>query len=220
MSQQINLCTPILLKQKHYFSAQTMLQALAVFLLLGGGLCAYSVWSLNRASEDFRKTLVTQASELASLQAAIAAGRESAGPVGAGMKQDLLARRVELAQREKWLEELRRGLFVPGFGHSARLQLLAQTIPAQVWMTELSADENRLDVSGLTLEPAALNDWVSRMGASPLMKAQQLSTVKVENVSAAMVKAVGAVGTVGRPVWSFTLTSALAKPVAATGGKP
>lgn len=217
MPQQINLCTPILLTQKRYFSALTMLQAFAIFAVVGGGLCAYWVWSLNVASEGFKKTLATQSRELESLQSAIAQGKAGGGPVAAVLTQDLQGRRAELLQREKLLEDLQRGLFRPGWGHAARLQLVAQSIPAQVWVTEVKADEAQLEVSGFTLEPAALNEWVVKLAASPLLKEQKLATVKVENASVAMIKAVG--GT-PRPVWSFSLVSAVGNPSAIAGGKP
>ena len=233
MPQQINLCTPILLTQKRYFSAQTMVQALAVFVVLGGSLCAYWVWSLNAASEGFTKTLATQSRELESLQSAIAQGKAGVGPVDAALTQDLQGRRTELLQREKLMEELQRGLFRPGWGHAARLQLVAQSIPPPVWVTEVKADESQLEVSGFTLEPAALNDWVSKLAASPLLKGQKLSTVKVENASAALVKAAGGTAVSAlpaasslvpvappRPIWSFSLVSAVGEPSAAAGGKP
>ena len=228
MPQQINLCTPILLTQKRYFSAQTMVQALAVFVLLGGTLCAYWIWNLNAASDGFRKTLASQSRELESLQSAIQKGKAGAGPLEAVLTQELQGQRAELLQREKLMEELQRGLFAPGWGHSARLQLVAQSIPAQVWITEVKADENQLDVSGFTLEPAALNEWVGRLAASPLLKGQKLSTVKVENASAAMIKAVvggstGALSTASpapRAVWSFSLVSAVGNPSTAAGSKP
>ncbi|WP_296447337.1 PilN domain-containing protein [Rhodoferax sp. UBA5149] len=226
MPQQINLCTPILLTQKRYFSAQTMVQALAVFVVLGGGLCAFWVWSLNVASEGFKKTLATQSQELESLQSAIQRGKAGVGPVDAGLTQDIQGRRTELLQREKLMEELQRGLFRPGWGHSARLQLLAQSIPPQVWVTEVKSDENQLDVNGFTLEPAALNDWVGKLAASPLLKGQKLSTVKVDNVSAALVRAgaggatVSAPSNTPSPVWSFSLVSAVGNPSAVAGGRP
>lgn len=223
MPQQINLCTPILLTQKRYFSAQTMVQALAVFVLLGGGLCAYWVWSLNAASDGFRATLATQSRELESLQSALQQGKAGVGPLEAALMHDLQRQRAELLQREKLMDELQRGLFRPGWGHSARLQLLAQTIPAQVWVTEVKADEGQLDVNGFTLEPAALNDWVSKLAASPLMQGQKLSTVKVENASTAVTKAVpaasSAVADAPRAMWSFHLVSAVGKPAAVAGGK-
>lgn len=232
MPQQINLCTPILLTQKRYFSAQTMGQAFAVFVVLGGGLCAYWVWSLNVASEGFKKTLVLQARELESLQSAIKQGRASAGPVEAALMLEIQNKRSELLVRDKLLEELPRGLFRPGWGHAARLQLVAQSIPSQVWLTEVKADEYQLEVSGFTLEPVALNEWVTKLAASPLLKGQQLATVKVENTRDAMANAPSGVAvsallaaastvpTTRRPVWSFSFVSALGNPSAITGGQP
>ncbi|NDP40470.1 MAG: PilN domain-containing protein [Rhodoferax sp.] len=224
MPQQINLCAPILLTQKRYFSAQTMAQALAVFVLLGGGLCAYWVWSLNSASEGFKKTLATQAQELESLQAAIQQGKIGAGPLEAALAQQLQGQKLDLQQRQSLMDELQRGLFRPGWGHAARLQLVARSIPAQVWLTDLRADDNQLALTGFTLEPAALNDWVSRLAASALLEGQQLSTVKVEHASAALLNTLGGAATsavpAARPMWSFTLVSALGKPAPLTGVKP
>lgn len=232
MPQQINLCTPILLTQKRYFSAQTMVQALAVFVLLGGGLCVYWVWSLNVASEAFKKSFSSQSRELESLQLAIAKNKASAGPVELALTQDLQVQRSELMQREKMLEGLQRGLFRTGWGHAARLQLVAQSIPAQVWVTEVKADEAQLEISGFTLEPSELNDWVDRLAASPLLEGQRLSTVKVEHANAPALTAVvggatastlpsaSSVAPASRPVWSFNLVSALGKPSAISESKP
>lgn len=216
MAQQINLCTPILLTQKRYFSAQTMAQALAVFVVLGGLLCAYWVWSLNSASGGFRKAIATQAPELESLQAAIARGKTGAGPAEAGLDQQLQRQQMELRQREQLFEELQRGLFRPGWGHAAHLQLVARSIPAQVWVTQVKADERALDVSGFTLEPAELNAWVAKLAASPLMQGKKLATVKVENTTASTTNAAGGAP---RPVWSFHLLSSLDKPSTLPGAK-
>lgn len=232
MPQQINLCAPILLTQKRYFSAQTMVQALAVFVVLGGGLCAFWVWSLNAASEGFRTTLATQSRELESLQVAIAQGKAGAAPIEASLTLDIQRRRAELLQRQALLDALQRGLFRPGWGHAARLQLVAQSIPSQVWVTEVKADESQLSVSGFTLEPSALNDWVLKLGVSRLLQGQKLSTVKVENASVDMIRTVSGVAvsvqpvasspvvSTPRPMWSFNLVSELGKPVAPAGGKP
>jgi Tfp pilus assembly protein PilN len=219
MPQQINLCLPILLTPKRYFSAQTLVQAWVIFMLVGGGLSAYGVWSLKMASAGLAKTLATQARELDSLKAAIAQAKEGAAPAQATLAKDLQGRKAQLQQRESLLADLQQGLFRPGWGHSDRLQLVAQSIPAQVWVTQVNADQNQLDVTGLTLEPAVLNDWVAKLAASPLLQGQKLSTIKVEEVNAATAKAAAT-----RPLWSFNLLSAMSKPldkpVAAAGGKP
>lgn len=216
MPQQINLCIPILLKQKRYFSAQTMAQALAVFLLLGGGLCTYWVWSLTVASEGLKKTLAIQADELSRLQAAITQSKAGVGPGDTALANALQGHQTDLVQREGLMQELQRGLFRPGWGHSARLQLVAQSIPAQVWVTDVKADESQLDVRGFTLDPAALNEWVAKLAASPLLQAQKLSSVQVDSTSEARNNVV--LPATARPMWSFNLLSAVGQP--AVWGKP
>lgn len=218
MAQQINLCTPILLTQKRYFSALTMVQALALLAVVGGGLLSYWVWSLNTASAGFKATLALQSSELEGLASALKQGRAGTGSAESALAQTLQLKRAELLQREQLLGELQRGLFRPGWGHSARLQLLSQTIPAQVWVTEVKADDAQLDVSGYTLDPAALHLWASRLAASPLLKGQKLATVKVENATVATAKP-GATDA-PRPMWTFNLLNAVGKPATVTGSKP
>lgn len=232
MPQQINLCTPILLTQKRYFSALAMVQALALFAMVGGGLAAYWVWSLKAASQDFRQTLAAHATEMTNLKAAIQTRKAVALPADPALVQLLQTRRLEEIRREKLLFELRRGLFLPGWGHSARLQMVAQSIPSQVWVTGIHADERQIDVSGFTLEPAALNEWVGKLADSPLLQGQKLATIKVERVAAegqgsnglVAIAAAGAAPVVvanasstQRPVWSFNLVSGLATPVVNDG---
>lgn len=230
MSQQINLCTPILLTQKRYFSAQTMAQALAIFLLLGGGLCAYWVWALTVATEGFKQTLTLQARELETLDSAIKQSKASAVSMEVALTQDLQGRRAELQLREQQLAALELGLFLPGWGHSNRLQLVAQSIPSQVWVTDVKADDVQLVISGFTFEPAALNDWVSRLSLSPLLKGQKLATIRVENVSTTATfpsdtpsvnSALPAADpTPARPVWAFQMVSAISKSSALPGSAP
>lgn len=228
MAQQINLCTPILLKEKRYFSAQTMAQALVLLAVVGGSLLTYWVWSLNAANNGFKATLALQSRELDSLESTLQQARAGAGSAETSLTQELLLRRTELLQREQLLEELQRGLFRPGWGHSARLQLLAQSIPPQVWVTDVKADDAQLEVSGLTLEPAALHDWVGRLGASPLLRDQKLATVKVETASTALRGPVASVQpektasgpAVARPMWTFSLLNAVGKPTTLPVSKP
>ena len=220
MPQQINLSTPVLLTQKRYFSALAMLQTLVALLVVGGALTAYGTWSLRSAAHDLKATTDAQASELARLRGALAA----TAPEGSlkDLEQQLTTARGALAERTRTLAELRRGLMRPGFGHSARLQLVAQSIPATAWVTEVLADPSRFEVRGFTLEPAALNDWVAKLAQSPLLAGQSLRTVQVESV-VATAAAPGQVrieaAPAGRPMWSFTLGSAVAGDAVSSAGK-
>ena len=224
MPQQINLCTPILLTQKRYFSAQTMVQAMACFVVVGGALSAWWVWSLKASSEAFKQTISSHTAELGALQTAIAAGRAGGAQTDAGLAQQLQVRRGDVEQRQRLVSELRDGLFREGWGQSARLQLVAQSIPAQVWVTALKANDTQLDVSGFTLEPAALNEWVRKLSASPLLQGQALATVKVERVGGEGGGTPGAAQSASatrRPVWAFALTSAVSRGEGASvKGKP
>ncbi len=221
MAQQINLCNPIFLTQKRYFSASTMARSLGVFVLLGGLLSGYWSWTLQSLSAGYQLSVNNNQREITRLQAAIQANRVNAAPADAAQVRDLQARQAELQQRELLLLELKRGLLREGYGHAARLQLVARSIPPQAWVTEIRADDLRLELSGYTQEPAALNGWVARLADSPLLEGQQLSVVKVERVindARSGTPAVVAAQAGSGPLWSYTLVTAVA-PVAA-GARP
>ena len=126
--------------------------------------------------------------------------------------QELQTASETLQRPERLLAELQRGLLREGHGHAARLQLVARTIPAQAWVTEIRAEDLRLELSGYTLEPAALNGWMARLADSPLLEGQQLSAVMVERAEAAA-------GTA--PRWAYALvTSVVPRSVAGGEGRP
>lgn len=212
MPQQINLCTPILLTQKRYFSAHTMAIALVLLMGVGGVLCGFWVWNLNRASEAFQKSMTAGTREIESLQAAIQLSRANAAPVAPALLAELQERRNALAQRENLKDALIEGMFRPGWGHSDRMAWVASSIPAPTWITQVQMDGQRFEVTGFTLEPAALNDWVNKLSVSPLMKGLKLATVKVENAvnastAAPLTAALAASAPIdlARAVWSFHL---------------
>jgi Tfp pilus assembly protein PilN len=207
MAQQINLCTPILLKPKHYFSAQTMVQTVGVFVVLGGLLCGTWVWNLKQATDGYARVMARQTQEIDGLQSAIQRGRAAAGPVDAALLAQLRMTQSALQQREALLAALQQGVMAPGWGHSDRLQWVARSIPAPVWVSNIKMDVGQFAVSGFTLEPAALNDWVAKLSINPLMHGMKLATVKVQSTAAGP-------AAVSRPVWSFSLVSAVPTPAA------
>lgn len=231
MPQQINLATPVLLSQKRYFSAQTMAIALGVFAVFGAAMSGGLVWSLKTSSAGFTQTMASQTLEVESLKAAIQRSKASAAPADAALVQELQSKRKAVSQKEQLLAALKEGMFVPGEGHSDRLLLLARSIPQPVWLTQVKADPSRLEVSGFTLESAALNAWVERLADSPLMRGLKLASVKVDSTVAPAAPATPAAGatapvavSTARPVWSFSMVNLMPAPVAnaalPAGGKP
>jgi Tfp pilus assembly protein PilN len=211
MPQQINLRNPIFLTQKHYFSASAMAASLVFFVLLGLLFAGYWNWTLETLNAGYVKSVANNQREIDRLQAALVLERANAGAAEPAMVQELESRKTELQRRELLLMELKRGLMREGYGHAARLQLLARTIPPQAWVTEIRADDLRLELGGYTLEPAALNGWVARLADSPLMEGQQLALVKVERVPADLLAAKpGLAALRSSTVWSYNLVTALA----------
>lgn len=229
MPQQINLCTSVLASGKQHFPARTMLLALGIVLLAGGAMAAAWVWNVQRTVTVLDATLVTQTKEIAGLKVAIQASHDSAAPVDQALSQQLDAKRATLEKRQRLLEALQSGVLMPGMGHSDRLQLLAQSIPDSVWVTQVQATAASFQVGGFTLEPAALNGWVGKLSASPLMRGLKLSTVQVENTlldsAKKPAKAASESATPAKPTWSFDLVSTAVAPTPAasapvTGVKP
>ncbi len=229
MPQQVNLCLPILRKQEKRFGAQSLAQALAVLLLVGGALGAAWVWNLRGAADSLQLTLSAQARELDELRGALERAKASAGPAESAVLQELRQRRQELQQRQGVLAALNQGLFEPGRGHSARLKLVAQTIPPVVWLTQIKTDYQLLELGGYTLEPAALNDWVAKLAVSPLLQGQTLNTVKVEGVQPANALVQAAPAAVQPasvqtgvlpPLWSYSLLTKVATSAAPSGAQP
>jgi len=225
MPQQINLRTPILLTQKHYFSASTMAVSLAVIAAFCAALYGYWMWSLSSSAAELEHTLRGFAQEREQLQTALKQRQASEVPADAGLQQTLQAQQTLLQQREQVLAELGRGLLREGQGHATRLRLVAESIPPEVWVTEVKADERQMEVAGFTLDPAALNQWVSRLAAHPLLQGHALSAVKVERVAGeaadAGTRVAGAPAISGaRPRWAFVLVSTAhgAAPAATAAG--
>jgi len=219
MAQQVNLCLPVLRQQKNRFAAQTLAVTTLAVLTLGGSLGAAWVYTLNQATATLKSSLDTQSKEMEALRAAIDQRAKSAIPAEQALQLEIKTRRSALQQRDSVLAALSQGLFEPGQGHAARLQLVAQSIPPDIWVSKIRADERLLEISGFTLEPAALNDWVLQLGASPLLRGQTLSAIKVDSVKPAPapmpVRVAAAAGAAAAstpvamlpPTWSFTLLS-------------
>ena len=179
MAQQINLYSPILMAPRRYFSALAMLQALAVYVLLLVGLGAWAVHSTSALQSELQRSTKVQAAEHAQLTRALA---ELAPKPGAGtaIEQEIARLQAALALQRQQVDELSRGRVIEGRSHAATLDLVARTVPAPVWLTDLRLLEGRLELTGMTLQPQTLRPWLSRLAVHPLTAGQRLAAVKVE----------------------------------------
>jgi Tfp pilus assembly protein PilN len=210
MAQQINLYSPILLAPKRYFSALAMVQALAV---LAVGLVGLSLWSINHTQglkRDLASTSAADSAEQQRLQVALAA-RPAAPTSLSALEQELAQARKHVAEREALLASIATPAPGSGISRSALLRLLAQTLPASAWLTEVRLEGGRVDIAGATLQPEALRPWLDRLSAHPALAGQTLEAVKVERRDAN-------VGS-GPESWAFRVVSGRGSSTPADAGE-
>jgi len=203
MSYQVNLRPQRAPAAQVRWPAHQMAAVLAgVSLLtaLGTGMWVMQLHARERA--DLQQSQ-THAQTLTTLQKQLGMEASAVALSGPALAQELQARRQELSRLQLRLQHLQRGVMAQGSGHAARLELVARTIPPTAWLTQLKLDDSRLELSGATLEPAALNRWLDELAASPLLKNQNLNTVKVERLPTRE----GAPRWVKGTVWQFTLAA-------------
>lgn len=206
MSYQINLCPsrdPI---------SQVPWPAKRLACVFGAVTCGVAlitagwVWQLRSNESMARAQLQSKQQAISSLQKQLGLDASAVALSGPALSQELLARRSHLARIQARLTQLQRGVMAQGSGHAARLSWVASTIPPSAWLTQLKLDEERLELSGATLEPAMLNSWMDALTASPLFKNQSLNALKVERMTASAREAAGRAGRA--QVWQFTLSAA------------
>ncbi len=204
MTQQINLYSPILLAPRRYFSARAMLLSLGVFALVLAAVCAWMLVSGSSLRRELQGSVQAQTAERERLTQALAA--RPAAP-GAALEQELAQQQQVLSARRALLDELTRGRTTAGRSHAAMLRMVAQTVPAAVWLTEIRLVEGRLELIGMTLQPEALRPWLVQLGKDALIADQRLAAVKLERVAAGANPPAGRPLPAGAQAWAFQLLS-------------
>ena len=204
MAQQINLFSPILLAPKRYFSAVAMLQALAVFAVVLLALCAWMLASGAALRRELQSAQAAQLGERESLAQALAVQPAASG---AALELEVTAARQALATRRALLDELSRGRLAQGHSHAAMLRMVAQTVPAAVWLTEIRLNEGRLELSGKTLQPEALRPWLAQLAQHPMTAEQRLAAMKLERADAATAATATNAAAAEARAWAFQLVS-------------
>ena len=179
MAQQINLFNPVFLKQKKYFSAVTMLQALA--LLLGGILAFYGytlreTQALARVAEETGRQLKAQAEQVGRLT-------QEFSPQGRSkMLADEAARlTTRLKQREEMLGVLRTGGLGNTDGFARYLGAFARQSMNGVWLTgfTIGGDEAELLVSGRVLHPDLVPAYIRALNREEVMRGRRVAELRL-----------------------------------------
>lgn len=179
MAQQINLYNPIFLQKKKYFSAVTMLQALA--LLLGGivafyGYALHESRALTRVADETRKQLQTQTEQVGRLT-------HEFSPQGRSkqLEDEVTRASARLKQREELLGVLRTGGLGNTEGFARYLAALARQSTPGVWLTgfTIGGDEAELQLNGKVLYSDLVPAYLRALNKEEVMRGRRVAEMRL-----------------------------------------
>jgi Tfp pilus assembly protein PilN len=172
MSQQINLYNPLFLKQRKYFSATTMFQALGLIAAGSAMLYAYAVFQgreLQRLSAEMDQQLKSRRDQMMSM---------GGGPSPQGrskLLEDEIARlEARLRQREDLLANMHVGIAGPSAGFSPYLTALARQTTDGVWLTGVIISGSSVVIKGRALDADRVPAYIRALNREAIISGRQI----------------------------------------------
>ncbi len=184
MSQQINLFNPVFLRQKKYFSARAMVQALGLVLL--GALLVYG-YAL-RDVRHLKQQSVETARRYASEQNKLARYAAEFSPQQANLLLEEQVRNAEaqLAAQQDVIAALKSGAIGNASGYSEYLRAFARQVVPGLWLTgfTITGDGAELSLSGGVLNPGSLPDYIGRLKREKVMQGKTFASLQMRQPKA------------------------------------
>lgn len=182
MSQQINLFNPIFLKQKKYFSAVTMAQALGLILIGCLGLGAFANFQLAALAKDAKAT----SAQLAQVQAQL---NQVSATAGSRQKDSVLEEAVRHAETEvqslqQVTEVLKKEEFSNTRGYAEQMRAFARQIVNGVWLTGFTIDDagTEIGLQGRALRPDLVPMYINRLKLEPVLRGKSFDALDMQAV--------------------------------------
>ncbi len=200
MSQQINLFNPLFLKQKKYFSALTMTQALGLLVLGLAAFYGFAFWqdlSLARQTAQSERAYEQQKQQFAKLTAELGPQKRETQ-----LDQDLKNTEAAIASRQALLRELQIGVTGDSAGYSEYLRAFARQTVYGLWLTGIQIAEGgaQLTMSGRALQPDLVPVLIGRLKHESVLRGRPLEALAITRSGAAGKGA-------GRTIVDFTVSS-------------
>ena len=179
MAQQINLFNPVFLKQKKYFSAVTMLQALG--MVVAGVLALYG-YALYESRTQAR-VAANASSQLEAQRHQVAAFAKEYSPQGRSrvLQEELARSGARLKQREEMLAMMQTGGLGNTAGFARYMTALARNTIGGVWLTgfSVSGDENELNLTGRVLEADLVPAYLRGLNREEVMRGRRVAELRL-----------------------------------------
>jgi Tfp pilus assembly protein PilN len=213
---QINLYDPSLLPQRERFSARQIAVGVAVTALT---MAAIAWWAAMQAGV-LRSEVEEQAKQLEYETARALAPPQLGGQAVptpqqvAALERALAASQAQLEARSAARDALKRGMSGPGSGPSAIMRTIAGSIPQAAWLTEARVVGARIDLTGRSIDPAAVEGWLDRLRTAGFLAPSPTPTVRIERLDPATIPGRAAAA------YLFSISAELSTPLADEGAGP
>jgi len=199
VSQQINLFNPQFLKQKKYFSAVTMTQALGLLVLGLAAFYGFALWqdrSLAHPFAESERAYGQQKQQFAKVTAELSPGKRETQ-----LDQDLKNTEAAIASRQALLRELQAGVMGDSPGYSEYLRAFARQTVQGLWLTSIQIAEGgaQLTMSGRALQADLVPVLIGRLKQESVLRGRPLEALAITRSAAGK----GA----GRTIVDFTVSS-------------
>jgi len=178
MSQQINLFNPVFLRQKHYFSALAMVQALALIVAGIAAIYAYEV----RQIRVLERVAAESDQQLTGRRTQLLAFSKQFSEQGASktLAEELAAAEARLQERRSLLEDVRTGVGGDIQGYSRYLAALARANTAGVWLIGLEIGKSGdLVIKGRALDSALVPVYIRALNRQEPFSGRRVSELRL-----------------------------------------
>lgn len=179
MSQQINLFNPIFLKQKKYFSATTMAQALGLILLGGVGLSVFADYQIRRLGEDAKSAAAQRATVEEQLKqvSAIYQPREKTK----ALEENVLQAEADVRSLQQVAETLKNTEFSNTKGYAEHMRAFSRQIVNGLWLTGFTIDGtgNQIGLMGRALKAELVPSYINRLKNEPVLQGKSFAALEI-----------------------------------------
>lgn len=178
MSQQLNLFNPVFLRQKKYFSARTMAQALCIVLVALVAVHAFQrvqLAQLERQLADADRQLEEARKQLAQFAAE---GKRSPSRL---LDDEIARLDAQVKAQEAFIEHLDSGALGAVEGFSRYLTALARQSLAGVWLTGFAASgaDGPLAIRGRLLRPELMPAYIRMLNREEALRGRSFAELRL-----------------------------------------
>lgn len=220
MSQQINLFNPAFEKQKHHFSARSMLCSLGVIVLVAMGLNWYGQQRIGALEQQV-------ALSKAALEVREARRTQVAAQFAPRVKDPLIAQALVQAEAERQALHEAEGFLASGEigttqGYAEYFRAFARSRVDGLWLTGVNVvgAGKQISLQGKVAQPALVPKYIAALGKERILNGKSFAALEIGQQPATAPSAPVAAVAAPAPFLEFNLQSTPALAVKAGVGQP